>query len=282
MLFSTAACTTLALLAAGCRNEAPTRREASPALTVAVTIPPQATFVRRIGGDRVRVVTMVETGQCPETYEPKPAQLSRLKGIEIYFALGVPFEEAWNDRLGAEAPDLRFIDTSAGVPRIGEGAATDPHTWLSPEAVKTQAKTIAAALIESDPAGRPTYEGNLKTFLTDVQALKTRIRAILAPMKPREVLVYHPGWAYFAREYGIKMLAVEEEGREPGAGRLAEVVTQAKRDGLRVVFADREHSTREAEATAQEIGGRVVSLSLVDPDWFGNLERSAKAFVEGP
>jgi ABC-type Zn uptake system ZnuABC Zn-binding protein ZnuA len=50
-------------------------------LDVVVSIVPQRYFVERIGGDYVTVSVMVEPGNSPVTYEPKPEQLKALSGV---------------------------------------------------------------------------------------------------------------------------------------------------------------------------------------------------------
>jgi len=39
-----------------------------------VSILPQKTFVKAIGGDKVNVSLMVKPGNSPHTYEPKPSK----------------------------------------------------------------------------------------------------------------------------------------------------------------------------------------------------------------
>ncbi|HDI72733.1 MAG TPA: zinc ABC transporter substrate-binding protein, partial [Candidatus Altiarchaeales archaeon] len=72
-------------LTVGCITEKPVDNER---LGVVVTILPQADFVEKVGGDRVRVTVMVPPGASPHTYEPTPDQLMEISKARIYFKVG--------------------------------------------------------------------------------------------------------------------------------------------------------------------------------------------------
>jgi zinc transport system substrate-binding protein len=72
---------------------------------------PQRYFVERIGGDHVTVNVMVEARTSPATYEPKPEQLKALSDAAAYFSIGVPFENAWLDKIAEANEDMLMVDT---------------------------------------------------------------------------------------------------------------------------------------------------------------------------
>jgi zinc transport system substrate-binding protein len=65
---------------------------------VSTSVLPLATFVERVGGERVSVHTLVQPGHSPHTYEPTPRQITALANADIYFRVGMPFEDAWMPR----------------------------------------------------------------------------------------------------------------------------------------------------------------------------------------
>lgn len=267
-------------------------------LTVAVSILPQAHFVERVGGDRVRVAVLVGPGQSPHAYEPTPKQVAELVGARAYFTIGVEFERGLLPRLRSSFPKLRVVDTRAGVPlrtMTGAEAAAecdhgrdhghhdhhdhqatpDPHIWLSPRLVKIQAQTICDALADLDPAGAETYRRNLAAFQTDLDRLHDRLEAALAGLKGREVFVFHPAFGYFLDEFGLKQVPVEIEGKEPTARQLAAVIERAKATGIQVIFVQPQFSRKSAEAVAEAIGGVVVPLDPLAREFTANLEEMA-------
>jgi zinc transport system substrate-binding protein len=63
--------------------------------TVTVSIVPQKYFVEKIAKEKIAVNVMVQPGFSPATYEPKTSQMRDLLSSDIYFSIGVPFEESW-------------------------------------------------------------------------------------------------------------------------------------------------------------------------------------------
>lgn len=251
----------------------------SATLTVGVSIPPQRAFVERIGGDRVDVIVLVLPGESPATYEPSPAQLRALSEADAYLSIGVPFEKAWLPRIASANPDMRVVDTTTGIQRMGSPENPDPHVWLSPALVKAQAETICDALAALDPDGAAGYRGNLDGFLADVDALDAEIRQTMASARGRSFMVVHPSWGYFARDYGLTMIAIEVGGQEPSAAELSRLVEKAKREQVRAVFVQPQFSQEAAETVAKEIDGEVVVIDPLAEDWGDNLRRVAQVLA---
>lgn len=282
----------------------PADPQGAGALIVTVSIAPQQYFVERIAGEGVDVNVMVEPGASPATYEPKPEQLAALSQSAAYFSIGVPFENVWLDRIAEANPEMRIVDTAAGIERVpieahsheagadedhsddeGDdhdhaGGAPDPHIWLSPSLVKVQARTIAEALIDLDPDRQAAYEANLDAFLADIEDLEGTIEEALSGVESRKFLVFHPSWGYFAEDFGLEQVAIEVGGQEPSARELAELIALAEEEEIRVVFAQPEFSAEDATTIAEEIGGEVIMVSPLAEDWLNNMSKVADTFAE--
>ena len=85
---------------------------------VSVSILPQQYFVKQIAGDAVEVNVMVGKGADPHTYEPKPKQMTALEKSDLYFAIGIEFEEAWLPKFQKSYPNLKIVKTDEGVEKI--------------------------------------------------------------------------------------------------------------------------------------------------------------------
>lgn len=264
-------------------------------LGVVVSIAPQEYFVERIGGDHVSVSVMVEPGADPHTYEPKPEQMRTLSRSAVYFSIGVEFEAAWLDKFAAANPGLQIVDTIADIERMpmeshhhheeeeeherAEGEP-DPHVWLSLELVKVQSQTIYGALAELDPAHEAEYKANLDAFIADIDALEADIKQTLSGLKSNKFMVFHPAWGYFARDFGLEQIPIEVGGQEPSAQELTHLIQEARDEDIRVVFAEPEFSTQDAETIANEIGGEVLLIDPLAPDWLENMRAVAQTFAD--
>jgi len=257
-------------------------------LSVFVSIPPQAYFVDRVGGQRVRTEALVRPGQDAHTYEPTPRQMSEVARAKVYFRIGFPFENALIPRLEDTVPGLSIVDTRQGItlrPLEGEDAAgaqagLDPHIWMSPTLVMRQVRTIRDTLIRLDPAGEGEYRANAERFISELQRVRSRIAEVLATLRGRALLVYHPAFGYFADEFGLKQVPVESAGKEPTSRQLARLIERARAQGIKVVFVQPQFSQAGARAMAEAIGGAVVPLDDLAYDYLNNLQTIARTIQE--
>lgn len=257
-----------------------------------VSIAPEKTFVKRVGGNRVQVTVMVQPGSEPETYEPTPRQIAALAGSDLYFRIGMPFEQSWMHRIRSMNPGMKVIDLRAGIPLRNftdphqhEGSdhghfLQDPHIWTNPRLVILMAAHIRDALARVDPAGADEYEANYQAFAAHLRTLDSQIRSLLTGLANRRFLVFHPAWGYFADEYGLQQIAIETEGKPPSAATLARLIERAKRENLHAIFVQRQFSTAAAMAVARAIDARVIRVDPLAEDYAANLLHFARSLQE--
>lgn len=265
-------------------------------LRVAVSVPPQAYFVERVGGRRVHVEVMIPPGYSHVDYPLTPRKMAVLSHADLYVKVGHPgfeFEARHVDPFLAQVPGVRVVDMSQGMRFLEtpgtEGpvccdshdhahAGSDPHVWVAPATVAVAAENIARALEEADPAHAGEYRSNLRDFLDDIRALDLEIRSKVGGEDAgRSFLVYHPTWGYFAHQYGLKQIAIESEGREPSAARLIELIEEARREEVEVVFVQEGFPRKSAQIIAEAVGGRVVTADPQRQDWLANLREVSTA-----
>ncbi len=260
------------LSACGERDERP---------VIAVSIPPEAAFVRAVAGDSFRIVTMVPPGYSPEAYEPTVRAMMEFSDACLFFSIGVPVEET--ALLPALGEDTRHVSLAAKAaeeyPELTIHGARDPHVWLSPKRVALMIDCIADELSALDPEGEATYRENAAAYRTALTEADAHVREALTATGVRDILVYHPAFGYLCDEYGLTMHALERDGREPTAAELAETVDLAREKGIRTVFYQAETDGRGARALAEEIGGEAVMLSPLSEDYIQNLLSMADAIA---
>jgi zinc transport system substrate-binding protein len=134
---------------------------------------------------------------------------------------------------------------------------------------------MCAALVEIDPVHRSDYEANLKQLTADLDALDARIARTLAPLKGQTLLVFHPAFGYFARDYGLRQEAVETGGKAPGPRHVKKLIDRARNEGVRVIFVEPQFSQQAAKTIAQQIGGVVIAIDPLAKDYIANLQNVA-------
>ncbi len=255
-------------------------------LQLTVSIIPQKYLVQYIAGDKPGILVMLPPGSNHETYEPAPRDMEKISSSQLYLALGaLDFELSWLDRFRASNPNMNIVNTSKGIDLIsghehGHESETaknelshgyDPHTWLSVACMKIQAANICEAVALADTANASLYKHNLDRFYRTADSVDLKIREKLSSHKGKAILIFHPALAYFARDYGLTQISIEQDGKEPSPAYMAELVKIAKEKGIKSIFISKEFDTRNAEAIAREINGKVVVFDPMAEDWPANM-----------
>jgi zinc transport system substrate-binding protein len=259
-------------------------------LTAFADIGPVANLAREIGGQRVQVSVLVPPGRDPHTFEPTPRQMAGMSAARLFLNLDMPFARRMLLKLKNANPHLRVVEVAAGIERIpldsenGEhghhGEELDPHIWLDPTRAAKMAENLAQAFGRADPPGRDYYQANLERLKVRLSALDAKLKKSLEPYRGREFFVFHPALGYLAQAYGLKQVAVQAGGKEPGAKRLAQLIQRAKEKGVRIVFVEPQFPQGTARALAQAIGGSLVVVDPLAPDYPANLERLAESLAQ--
>ena len=271
------------LILSACTNT-PQKKE-KPIITV--TLEPLRYFTEAIVGDNYQVVSMVPKGSSPESYDPTPQQLVNLSQSKAYFRIGyIGFEQAWMEKLEANCPDMKVYDTSVGVDLIrGEGhwhgdhyheGGVEPHIWNSTQNALIIAENIYKALCELDAAHQADYQKRLDALKETIRQTDESVKAFLKNAD-KTFLIYHPALSYFARDYGLKQISMEEGGKEPSPAQLKALIETCRKEKIHTIFVQQEFDQRNAQLIANELGINIVSINPLSYDWAEEMVRVAKA-----
>ncbi len=266
-------------------------------INAVVSILPEQTFVKAIGGDKVDVSLMVQPGNSPHTYEPKPSQMIEIGKADLYFAIDVEFEHVWLPKFKNLNPNMQIIDLADNITKMQmeenhedeehdghhvehKHEGDDPHVWTAPANVKIIAQNIYNALKKEDPENTNYYKKNLDIFLAFIDEVDRQIIDILSSLKDtRKFMVFHPSWGYFAQAYNLEQIAVEVEGKEPKPKELIHLLKEAKEEKVKAIFTQPEFSDTVAKIIAKELQIPVVKVSPLAPNWSENLINIAKVIA---
>jgi zinc transport system substrate-binding protein len=269
-------------------------------INAVVSILPEQTFVKAIGGDKVNVSLMVQPGNSPHTYEPKPSQMIDIAKADLYFAIDVEFEHVWLPKFQSLNPKMQVIDLADNVTKIQmqekheceaddehhseheehKHEGEDPHIWTAPANVKIIAQNIYNALKKEDPKNTNYYKKNLDIFLASIDETDRQIIHFLSSLEDtRRFMVFHPSWGYFAKAYNLEQIAVEVEGKEPKPKELIHLLKEAKEEKVKAIFTQPEFSDTVAKIIAKELQIPVVKVSPLAANWSENLINIAKAIA---
>ena len=270
-------------------------------VTVAVTIVPQLEMVEAIAEDKVEVVEMIPKGFNPSNYAPSPAEMRAFNEASIYFSMGVPADMQNILPRAEEQSDLEIVklferiepkyphryfgekeaDKNGGNEQANDKAVDhgsshtggrDPHIWLSPARVSLMVEIMRDKLIEILPQYEAEFKENTRQYLEKLAATDQENRELLSEYQGEEILVYHPSFGYFTEHYDLKMLAIEKEGKEPGPRHLQEIIEHARQQGIKNIFYQAEIDSNKTRAVVEELGGELVKLNPLAPNYIKNLK----------
>ena len=222
------------------------------ALNISVTILPQKGIIKNIAPN-ANINVMVPPGNSPATYSPDFKQLKAIKNSDIYFTIGVPFDKKYISKIKEINPKIKIV-------YFGKYLKTkkNPHIWLSPAFLQLEAKAVLDALIEIDPKNKITYAKNYKKYVEKLANLEVKgFREI----QQKAFITFHPSFYYFAKDFHIKQIALEKEGKSPSFQYLAKVIQIAKKENVKTVIISPEFPKKYAKIIANKINARVKIIS---------------------
>ncbi|MDI3536216.1 MAG: zinc transport system substrate-binding protein [Eubacteriaceae bacterium] len=271
----------LLFLMTGCSQSSETGQSSDKAV-VAVTIVPEQTFVEAVCGDLVDVVTLVPPGSSPENYEPTPQEMADFSQAELYFTIGVPTEDA---NILSNIGDVKVVALEDAVAQVYpdrtfEDGGRDPHIWLSPKRVAVMIDTICAQMSELDPENANTYKANAQSYKDQLETVDSEITEALSGVTNKTFIAYHPAFGYLADDYGLTMVALEEEGKEATPQELQAAIDLAKAQNIKVIFYQEEIDSSQSQSFAEELGGRTIQLEPLSADYINNMSNMAHTMAE--
>lgn len=260
------------------------KEKSAVTVTVTVTISPYKYFVDQIAKGKVNVNVMVSNGNNPETYEPYAQQMMELSKSALYLKVGsIGFEQTWMKKLQDNAPDMKVIDTSVGIkPAKTPGGNIDPHVWMSCSNARIIASNILKALNELEPKNKAFFEKNYQSLLSIIDKRDSIIKEGFNknPDLVRKFVIYHPILTYFARDYQLEQLAIEEEGREPSAAQLKSLIERARKEKIKYCLIQAEFANRNTTTFINESHTKPMDINPLQGDWNWAMQEAAAA-VQG-
>ena len=271
----------------------PRSQAADPRLKVVASFSILGNMVETVGGDRVRVTTLVGPDGDAHVFEPSPADASAIADANVVFINGLGLEQGWMPRLieasGYKGP---VVVTSKGIKPLkmeeeedehgkaeadsgghGPHMVDDPHAWQNLANGKIYVENIVAGLSAVDPAGAETYRASGRTYIAEIDKLDAEVRVKLAaiPQSRRKIVTTHDAFRYFGKAYDLELLAPEgvSTEAEASADDVAKLIRQIRKDKITAVFlenmSDNRLLTQISNETGAKIGGTVYSDALSPP-----------------
>ena len=272
-------------------------------LRVVTTVAPITNIAAIVGGDRVRVTGLVPEGTNSHTFEPPPSAAEVLSEADLIVVNGLKLEDptaelaAENKRRDAKIVALgdRVLPRSDWIFDFSfpeKDGKPNPHLWTDPKYAVRYAAVIRDELTAADPEGKAAYDAGYAEFSRAANALSDAMVTASRTVPRRDLLTYHDGYAYFARDYGWRILGAIQPSsfEEPSPREVAALIDQVKRLKVPAIFGSEVFPSKVLEQIGSAAGARYVD-TLRDDDlpgkpgeaehsWFGLMRANFVTMVE--
>lgn len=270
-------------------------------INIGVSIGPEEAFVNAVLGDKGTVTTVIPSGFSPANYQPSPKELEHISDADLYFTIGVAAENnilpkvvsnkteviSLKDASEKQYPIL-YLDNHSHEHEHEEtteheeeetSKVIDPHIWMSPKRVIVMINTIRDSLSDIDPENKDYYDDNAAKYIAELEELDIYIEETLKNSNIDNFIIYHPSLGYFANDYGLNMMVIEEDGKTATIETMTKVINFAKEHDIKVVFYQQEFDSKQATVIADEINGKVISLDILSKEYIDNYKKIVDTFV---
>ena len=241
-------------------------------VSVCVTFNALKEFTEAVGGDKVRISTIIPDGTEPHDFEPKAQDLIVLSSAKVFVYNGLGME-AWKDDAIAAVGNIELlaIDASNGIEVISNAGGNeqnqyDPHIWLSLKNAEIEATNIKNALIKADPNNKVYYENNCSDFISRLESLYNKYKEKFNTVEKKNFITGHAAFAYLCRDFGLDQKSVEDvfaEG-EPSAQQLTDLVQFCKSNDVTTIFTEELASPEVSQTLAAEVGAKVETIYTIE------------------
>lgn len=278
------------LIGVGCstRTNSPRQRVAFTSITT------HAYFAQRIVGDRYDIRSLIDAYTDPHTFTPLPAQVVKLSQASLFFRAGIEFEQGFLPNIAATMQGVEVVDLRQGITLFASHkekcssedhhhahGTTDPHVWLAPLLAKKQASILCDAFKKADPAFASRYTDNFTLLATELDSLDAFLQKTFKDLHGTALFVFHPAFRYFAQAYGLHQVAVQADGKEPGARALARLIEEVQHKNIKLLFVQPQYPQKSVAAIARQTKCTVIPIPSMPEDYFVEMRALGSAVRQG-
>ncbi len=262
-------------------------------------------FVKQIGGERVKVDSLIPRGADPHTWEPTPREARVVAQADLLVANGGGFDD-WLVGLmkNAARPGIPLVIASEGLATIGDAHEQDhhhnhhhhshtgdPHFWLSVTNAIYYVEQITQVLVDVAPVHEPYFIKRSQAYVHELTELDQWImdEVTKIPKNNRIIVTYHNAFSYLADRYGFEVaeFLVDNPEAEPSPRDLARLVELLRGQTRPALFTEPQlsGSNRYMQALSGEVRGTLYTLfsdSLTDevPTYVDMMKYNTRTLVE--
>ena len=267
-----------------CSNASKSNTDSIDKIQVYASIYPIYDFAKKIGGDKIDVYNMTETGAEPHDFEITSKDMANLSKASLFIYNGGGMEH-WVDTVKDSIKELNSLETSFNIDDKG----SDPHFWLSPIKAKKQMENIKNSLSEIDTNNAEYYNSNYNFYAEKLDNLDKNFREYLSNISNTNLVVTHAAFGHFCKEYSLNQVAVARDEADPKA--MSDTITFIKDNNVKAIFYEDFSSSKLVDSIARETGIKILTLNPIESlneeainsgkDYFSVMEENLISLTNG-
>lgn len=240
-------------------------------------------FASAVGGDRVKVYTLVESGLSVATFEATKKDHRKLVYAELIVLNGLGFEP-WIDQM-IKNPSVRgrILITGENLPSyINQNKIADPYAWMDIQNAISYVKIIRDGLIAVDPKYRKIYELNASHYIQELEKLNKRIVDMFSTLNSdsKKIIVSHNAYAYFAKAYGLNILTPKTTGnrKQMSSKEFSDFMDEIEKNKIRTFFIDPAGQNETANKIMEQ--ARLKSSGILYSEDYAPNKKTPQSYIE--
>ena len=260
-------------------------KNTSGKLQIYTSVYPIYDFTKKIGGEKIAVYNMTKAGAEPHDFEITSKDMANLSKADLFIYNGGGMEH-WVDSVKDALQNIKYIDSSSNINNQNN---LDPHFWLSPKNAKIQMENIKNGLIEIDFENKDYYQSNYNLYANRLDELDNKIKISLSNIKNRNLVLTHPAFGHFCKEYSLNQIAIARDEADPKA--MADIITFIKNNDIKAIFYEEFSSSKLVDSIAKETQIKILTLNPIESlseenieageDYFSIMEKNLISLLDG-
>ena len=272
----------LTLLLVACGGNA-VADQADGRLYVVTTTAHVGDAARRVGGEHVRVDSLMGPGTDPHLYLASIGDVDKLRNADVVLYNGLFLEAQLEDVLEQLAEHKTVVPAAGGIdpaellPSANYADEFDPHIWFDVTLWMQVVAQVRDTLMAADPANAAAYKANAAAYLAELVALHAYVteQAARVPTEQRVLVTAHDAFSYFGRAYGFEVRGLQgiSTASEAGTADVQQLANFIAERQIPAVFIESSVPVRNVEAVQAAVrdrgfdvvvGGQLFSDALGD------------------
>ncbi|MDK2792089.1 MAG: zinc transport system substrate-binding protein [Deferribacteres bacterium] len=259
-----------------------------------VSILPVKFIAEQIAGNNFEVKALVPENFDPHTYEPKPDDMKMFAKAKYYLSIGDNFDGVWLDKLISVNKKIKIVNIDNTIRKRKfddheshhennaehEHGMYDPHIWTGLKNMKIMAKNILNFLSNEDSKNLNYYKLRYEQFIKEIDKIIGEFDSIFTNCDNKKFLVFHPSWGYFADDFHLHQIAIEDEGGEPSIKHLKGIIDMVKRENIKVMFVQPQINSKISETISKQLKVEKITINPLSYNILDEFYKIKESFIK--